>query len=478
MKKVLIIFLFFIHGFFHNAQEKLGITNSNYSSTNSIQLNPSSSVDSRTFMQLNFIGINIFAKSNFAYLPDFSYRTMFRTSTFERSTSDTRKFLYACGSVDALSYVVSNREYGAGFFIRGRNVTDMRRVSYELAGAFLSGQGLNAQENRDLLGQKFKNAKVSTMTWVEYGINFGKMIKRERDILITLAGNLKYNTGINILYANILEFDSYNDLKGSFGVNKLSAVVKRNEAGWNRGRGFGLDLGITYKIMHGYVDKYYANSKLSNCDYVDYKLKVGISLRDAGYIRFKENTTYTKVEGSGHFDPFRSDTSFVNAMTYNFNNTTEVDKPILASLPTALAGQFDWNFDNNILLNVTLVKNLVPTRVTGVQGADLVSVCPRVEFQQVEVAVPLTLQKFIYPQLGFALRYRSFVVGLENVFPVFITKNYDCVGIYFSLGVSIFRNPACATKRIGVSDCPKYGSAKKKKRKQGVLFTRKKRKRL
>ena len=51
------------------SQEKLGIANSNFHPTSSIFLNPSSSVDSRTFAQLNLIGLNAFMVTNQMYLP-------------------------------------------------------------------------------------------------------------------------------------------------------------------------------------------------------------------------------------------------------------------------------------------------------------------------------------------------------------------------------------------------------------------------
>lgn len=474
MKNARLFFLVFLIRGLLNAQERLGITNSNYSSTNSIQLNAASSVDSRTYMQLNLVGLNVFGKTNFAYLPAFNIRQIINPPEFVRTTGDNKKFLYANGSIEGPSFVISKRTYGAGFFVRGRFVADMRRVSYELASVLLNDQGLGTINGRDLLGQTFRNAKFSTMSWVEYGVNFGKMIKREQDVIIAVGGNLKYLTGISIMYANILEFDSYKRDDGSFGVNNLNAKVLRNTPGWKTGRGFGLDLGITYKVMEGYVDKYYANSKLSNCNFVDYKYKLSLSLRDAGYIRFKGDNTDTRVTGSGYYDP-NVDSSFVNIIQYNFSNTTRTGRPILASLPTALTGQFDRNFDNYIYLNVTVVKNLVPTRITGVQSPDLLSICPRLELRQIEVAMPLTFQKFIYPQLGFAVRFRSLVVGVENVIPVFMTRNTNCFGVYVSLAASIFRNPACDSKRAGVADCPSYKKTGKNKPKKRKNFSSRKR---
>lgn len=471
MKNAAFIFFFFVLIFEGETQERLGITNSNYYSTAAIQLNPSASVDSRTYMQLHLAGLNVYVKTNFAYLPDFSIRQVTRPPDPVRTQKDNKKFLYLNGSVDGPAFVISKRRYGLGFFLRARTVIDMRRVSYELATALLNGQGFASEENRNLLGQNFKNAKLSNMSWAEYGINIGRMIVRDRSRLVAFGANLKYLTGINILYANLKDFKSYNDDNGSFGVSNLEAKILRNTPRWKAGRGLGIDIGITYKEMNDYVDKYYANSKQSNCRFVDYRYKIGLSLRDAGYIRFKGQTVDTRVNGSGYYDPNRQDTAFVEALQYNFNSTTTYEKPILASLPTALTGQFDYNFGNSAYLNFTLVKNLIPTRVTGVQSPDLFSFCPRFEMRQLEIAVPITFQKFIYPQVGLGLRYRSFVLGMDNILPVFMKRNTYGLNFYFSLAVSIFRNHACDTKSRGVSDCPKYRKAKKERPKRRKSFS-------
>lgn len=472
MKRRVMVILFLVFRFSAwQAQERLGITNSNYYSTASIHLNPSSSVDCRTYMQLHLVGMNAFVKTNFAYLPNFSIGQVINAPDLVRTQGNNKKFLYLNASLEGPAFVFSKRTYGVGFFTRLRTVTDMRRVSYDLAAALLNGEGSVSSDGRNLMGQNFKNAKMSQMSWAEYGINFGKMLVRSRDRLITVGGNLKYLTGISVLYTNIKEFKSYYNDNGTFGISSLQSKFLWNKPQWGSGRGFGLDLGITFKQMEDYVEKYYANSRLSNCKYVDYKYKIGVSLRDAGYIRYQGATTDTRVSGSGYFDPSRTDTSFATAVQYNFSSTTKTGKPIVASLPTALSGQFDYNFDNSVYLNITLVKNLVPTRITGVQSPDLLSVCPRVEFRQFEFALPLTFHRFIYPQLGAGLRYRSFVIGMDNIIPLFMKSNTYGLNLYASLAVSIFSNPACKTKRSGVSDCPSYRKAGKNRPKRRKSFS-------
>ena len=79
-----------------------------------------------------------------------------------------------------------------------------------------------------------------------------------------------------------------------------------------------------------------------------------------------------------------------------------------------------------------------------------------------EVALPITFQRFIYPQVGLALRYRSFVVGVDNAIPLVIRTNTNGFGIYFSLAFSVFRNPDCNRVAPRVADCSHFGSGKNK----------------
>ena len=160
------------------------------------------------------------------------------------------------------------------------------------------------------------------------------------------------------------------------------------------------------------------------------------------------------VAGSG-FISLLGKPDYESEIKNNFK-TTISNNPILATLPTALSVQFDWNFENYIYLNATVIKNLVPNDAVGPQGSNLISICPRVEFKQIELAMPLTFQKFLYPQLGFAIRIRTFVLGFDNIFPLIVKKNTYGLNAYFNIGFSRFINKACKTGSNLVDNCPKY----------------------
>jgi hypothetical protein len=194
-----------------------------------------------------------------------------------------------------------------------------------------------------------------------------------------------------------------------------------------------------------------------------------------GAIRFKGATTRMQADGAGFFSTYANRT-YQEQLALNFKSSTNND-PILASLPSALSVQFDYNFENHIYLNGTVVKNLIPNRVLGVQGSNLISIAPRVEFKNFEVAMPLTFQKFMYPQLGFAFRIRSFVVGVDNVFPLFLPKKTYGVNVYFNLGWSLFRNPVCRKHVKRVDDCAQ-GTRMFKRNKRKSVDASPKRKRI
>lgn len=430
------------------AQQKPGIYNSNYSSTNSLLLNPSSTVDSRTYIQVNLVGVSAYMMNNIMYFPNFSLWNAISYGIEDPvpTTLKLKKFLFANASVDGPSFVISKNNFGAGFFTRARSVAELKRVPYQLTDLFLD---LSSDSSSNVTEINLRKMRLSNMTWVEYGGNFGWMIRKRKDILIAAGGSLKYITGINVAYANIIRLQG--QLNDASVTGALDARVRYNQPGWATGRGMGVDLGFTYKKMLSPIDNYYSNSPRSNCKYVDYKYKIGVSLNDLGAVRFKKNPTQIYVKGSGEFFP-DSSASYEDQFSANFNSYTN-SNPIWATLPTALSGQFDYNFENGVYLCATVIKNVVPSRVTGVQAQDMLSVVPRFESKNVEVSLPLTFRKFVYPQLGLAFRVRSCVFGVDNIFPYLFPKNTYGMGMYVSLGFSIFKNPACKKVVRRVDDC-------------------------
>lgn len=426
-----------------NGQERMGIANSNYSSINSIFLNPSSSVDCRTLVMFNLVGANIYAMNNQVYVPQLRLKDAINGNVQEPEigAKGIKRFAYLKAEVNAPAIVVSNQEIGAGLFVRARAELSVNNIPAELT-QMLVEQQIDTSRS---FGIDIKNTRVGQMSWVEWGANFGMMYFKHNKTLITVGGNAKYITGVNIAYGNIYRLNA--QVNGSqFDVHNIRAKVRYNEPGWNTGKGFGLDLGITYKKTLNFVDGYYANSQKSGCKYIDYKYKVGVSLLDVGAVRFMNNTFKGEVSGSTTINDFKN-TDIDSVIRADFKVSEEKNVPVWATLPTAFSIQGDLNLTHHFYVNATLVQSITTARMVGVQHANLLSIAPRFETRNLEVAVPLTFYRYIYPQLGAAVRFRTFVIGMDNILPLFTKSNTYGGNIYFNLGISLFKNPACKKSR-------------------------------
>lgn len=421
-----------------NAQDKLGIANSNYSPSNSIHLNPATSTNSKTFFHINWVGLSTYAFTNQAYIPKFSVWSK-TLQTPQLSKIKENNFLYSNNTVDGPCFVWSYKDLGIATYVRGRAMVDVRNIPYELVIAISENDTtyLSQHVNLDL-----KNVKLSEMSWLEYGVNFSKMLHKHGTKIISVGGNLKYLTGINIAYANLNTFKSQ-IIDTTIDIEKYKAVIRYNTPGWNTGKGVGVDMGFTYTKTLDYVDAYAAHDPKYNCKHIDYKYKIGVSLLDAGFIRFKKNTFQSNIAGSMTINRFTSDSAFYK----NFSPTFKENQPIWTVLPTAVSAQLDWNFGYHFYANLTAINSLTTSWMTGVQRQNVIALTPRYERKQFEIALPFALQRYKYPQLGLTIRARNIMLGVDNVLPLVMKTNTSGLGVYFNIGFALYKNPQCWNKR-------------------------------
>ncbi|MCU0360152.1 MAG: DUF5723 family protein [Bacteroidia bacterium] len=450
-------------------QDKQGMAGSNYLSTSALFLNPANTSDSRCFLQFNLMDVGTMISTNIAYLPKLNpYALMFGASPPEPVPKTTSGEEFVQLRVDAMgpAFVISTMDFGAGVFTRVRSNSMAKGMSYDAMMQIIdpSSDYHNAYPEQI----KVNDVMIGSMTWAEYGLNYSKMLRLEPKHLLQIGGNLKYLTGINLNYKRVNELEAYL-VDSTYQVIRLKASDKYNDPVWNSGKGFSADLGFTYKKMLNNISNYYVNSKRSNCKFEEYKYKLSASLLDVGAINFTKGTFQAKVDTTVYTS--EQDQSF----TGNFDDYYKANQPILAMCPSALVLQGDYNFENRIYLNALLIKNLIPDAMVGAQASNLICIAPRYETRTLEISLPLTLQRFRYPYLGVAFRVRTFVLGVDNVIPFVVPSNTSHFGVYFKLGLSLFRNQACNTKRMAVDDC-RPGLKRKKtprKVKQGNNISKK-----
>jgi hypothetical protein len=461
MKRVALLAILCSLFAFAVAQERDGSVLSNYHLTTSSMLNPAFTVDSKTYMQLNLVGVNVGMYNNLMQLTNVSVPSLVRSlgtlPSYESIKSNNKKYLYAAVIADAPSFYISKGRMGAGLFIRGRSVVDVRKVPYQITDLIV---GLTDLETIESLDIKAKNAKVANMTWLEYGGNFGYMIKHRAYDIISIGGNLKYITGLNLQYAVIKNLEASYVPSVSI-VADISGVYRSSAFAWRAGSGFGADLGITFKRMLKQVDSYKAHTQksVSKCRPIDYEFKIGASLRDIGFIGFKKGTSIMQMQGSGTLD---NDENIQEELDSKFSVSTTTGTKIRASLPLALNLHGDYNFGYHFYAGAIVQKALSPNSVTGVMASDFISLVPRYERKNIEIAVPLSFKRYTQPELGLALRFRSLLIGVDNILPFIKSSNVKAFGVYFNLGWSLFKNPKCNFGTKKIDDCSRYKSGKTK----------------
>jgi len=448
---ILSFFICVLLGHEATCQEQLGNVSSNYLPSSAIFMDPCASTDSKVFMQLNLASPGVFAFSNMAYLPKFSVYSLGKGLQNPVSSGfKLNQFIYANAFIDGPGIVLSTNNMGAGLFVRARSTVDVRGIPYELVDLLFQQNPNPASVQTNSIDKK--NIKVSNLSWLEYGGNFAWIIKKEKREMWSIGGNLRYLSGINLFYFNINNIKGfYNDSIGQ--IDEIKAKLNFTAIQLNSGRGFGLDFGFSYKLMLKSVGSYFPNSKKSHCASIDYKYKLNMALRDAGAIYFTNNVTKGNLNTGGNF---RTDTgaTLTSATITKELNTLLYTGSAWAFLPSNLVAQFDYNFENGWFANATVVKNILPHSFTGAGSANLIAIAPRFVKKQVEVSMPITLQKFIYPQLGFYIRVRSCALGFENVFPLVFSKNTYGLGVYAKIAISLNKNPRCWRGGSGAADCP------------------------
>lgn len=459
MNRALLFIFISLCTIYVRAQEREGIVLSNYHLTTSTFLNPAFTTDSKSYMHFNLVGIDVGFYNNLLQLKNVSAKTLIAggatVPNYEALAGQNRKYLYAAAVADAPSFYISKGKIGAGFFIRARTIGDIRRMPYQITDVLLGRTDITTTEG---IAINAKNAKVANMSWVEYGGNFSYMIKNRAYDIIAVGGDLKYLTGLNLQYAVIRKLEASYIPSVSI-VADLEGTYKSATMAWNAGSGFGGDIGISFKRMLKQVDAYKAHMQksVSKCRPIDYQFKIGASLRDIGYIKFKKATQVMQVQGSGTIDNSRN---IADQLELNFSQSVTNGTKITGVLPLALNVHGDYNFGYHFYAGAIIQKALTPNSVTGVMASDYLSLIPRYETKNLEVALPLSLKKYSQPSLGFALRLRSLLIGVDNIMPLIKTSNVKSFAVYFNLGYTLFKNPKCNFGTKKVDDCSRYKSGK------------------
>lgn len=459
MKKNYLLSLLLI-GFLHwaNAQNLLGIANSNYAGTNGLFLNPASIADSKHRFFLNFFTLDFYVANNYFQsgqkvitllqgYDNFKVSKMIERSNgnFFGQGIDFRPFNFL---------IRLNEKNSIAFGLRPRfliNATDVSQNIYTLAR--FEGENFSDVYRNQLFRDARGNVNINALT--EYRASFARTLWSEGSHYLKAGATLKYLQGfggLTIQGKNVDFFiddnDYYNMEKGEITIGYSDPRFADFESPQDvfKGRlanGFGADIGISYEFRPNPNENKYQMDGETRTDHrmITYKYRVGLSLMDIGGITYKlQDSRFYSINRNTLTIVKRFDVTQPDSLAKDLGaNLTQITAPYKTTLPTMLFATFDYKLANKLYANLTYGQSLRRKSAIGMHQASFVGITPRYESRLLEVALPVMLsENFSNFNVGLSLRLAYLFVGSDNIIGTLFSEKASGANVYAGLNLPIF----------------------------------------
>lgn len=445
------------------AQERYSLSVSNFSGINGVHLNPAATANSKIFVDVNLATFGFSVDNNFAFVhkEDFNFWNLIRTNStfpsaeirgegFDYSTENELISGFARTDLTGPAFSISLGYHSVGFFTKAVAVSSVRNLPLDIAILMFEGLDYEPLHNVDIQGNDVNTAALS---WGEVGFNYAYLFKRDHLSNWSIGLNLRRLFGYSGAYLKVKNADltfvngdtlDIRDLNADAGY-ALPIDYDTNEyPGPNpafKGRGIAMDIGISYrrnKEMKYLTDP----SKYCEYNYLPYLYKIGISLLDAGSLRFDNNTQEHQFEDVSAYWQSIDTTEFPNFNMFTRQlstvflgdpnaSLTEVNNMTI-NLSTALSVQADYQYYPDWYLSGALI---LPLKMGEYQvdrpGQIFMSV--RYETDLFEVNFPVSLYDFEKPHVGIYGRYSYFSFGTDKLGALMGISDQYGFDFYFSV---------------------------------------------
>jgi len=478
MQKLRYIVFYFLSFSLHlSAQQSWGFINSNYAGVSTVDLNPSAMVFSNLGWDINVLSADVSVLNNSFYnSPKFALPLLFKqqinigvanTSNVSKLTNDdfiihaniqTNTFLNLAVNIKGPSVMFTNGNSAFAFttgFREGTSITgtpkNLTRLAYEnLVYGDLYNQSLSVPNGTN----------IAVMVWSEIGISYAHKLTDDYFSLFSGGISLKFLSGYaggyaisrgidyTVPYASNFTGTNLNLDYGHAVHNENNPVMLSNPIG----SGISTDLGITYiRKKKPKKGPYYPcpDPTGMSASYVpprNYKWKLGASLLDVGSISFKTDAVaYSYSSAAFSWDnatnvipkTLKGIDSLI-AIHFVSTNTSSPKNFFQIWLPTALSMQFDYNYNDVIYFNTSFVQRLVLTSDAHLNRMNSIAITPRYETYNFEVAMPIILNEYVYPNLGLMIRYRYFFIGTDQLGSTLGFTDLYGLNVYAGIKISHF----------------------------------------
>lgn len=470
MKKLCCLLLFGCLYLPLQAQEYLGIINSNYAGTIGTQLNPSSFVDSKLKFDINLLSVGGSFDNTFLYIPK-DQLTFFGFGNIVDITKN-KKFLTRWDPNDPdapQSFTASAEAIGPSFMINfakrhslGFSVGAKVFVTADNVAAHVGQNAYQDLNDESLYNTVWQtdNMQFNTLTWAEYGLNYGVVIYRNATHEFKGGINLKVVDGFgsgflknadvnyNIINRDTILFGPTSFDYGRTNYNSFDPIEHYSDL--KHGGGFGWDIGFTYEWLRDSSQWTYEmdQKRWADPDKNKYRLRIGASLIDLGTLKFNKHSNTYHLETNDAVYPswggehFENNLDFDKSLSYIFYGDSTASLTAdnyKMNLPGAISLQVDWNIYRDLFLNATIIKGFRHNKGQGIVRPDIYALTPRYEYKWFEVSVPLSIEYYGHTKarIGFALRAGPVFFGTDEIGSLLTLNDMEGADIYGGIKVNI-----------------------------------------
>jgi hypothetical protein len=484
------------------SQEMLGIVNSTYSGINGALINPALPVSSPFYLDINVLTAGLFFENNYLYLAknEYRFRRFLQSNRNFPTHPPDGKFYYDYYTPPDKKGYANIRMIGPsgllvigrqafGMYMGARSASFTRNVPFDLAKFMFEGFTFPPQYHTRFIHPNMKMS-AATLNWAEFGLNYSYIL-RNREFDFWKGGTtLKVLKGFAGGYAEASMLDYMVPDRDTLIIYHLDAEsgialpidYQNNEfltSPLFSGNGFGLDLGFIYEQKLRSTDNSFKFRSLCSQTYIPYKLRVGFSVLDLGWINFSRNARKILIkdgnmvwEGINH-TAFSNVNDFIAQVSNEFYgnpNQLVVDDKIRIGLPTALSLQADYNYFKNWFVNGTVV---IPVTIMkpSVKRASLIAVAPRFDTRNFGFGAVISMLDWYKYQFGINAHFRGFYLGTEKLGSFFHFKDFTGLDIYAGLRISFLKGH-CRSSQSSECSHNEYMRFKVKQKRSGMFRLR------
>lgn len=454
------IFALFVMLIFHASaysQEQLGLRLENYAGVSSLSLNPAGNLSNPLNWDVNLVGGGLFFDNNYAFVRQTNSFELWQNrqdATFVLArdqegplqpntfivdfyNDDRKRYLQFSNFIAGPSAVIKiNDRHSFGIFTNARAIGSSQDVPNE----FSYYKYDNRPFFEDFQVGAFSGAVVN---WSEIGLNYALKTPTQSGFW-GFGLNLKFLQGYEAAYLESLRTYQHAKLPGnSISINQPDGrfgYTSSNLQGESfrlkkNGNGLAVDLGGVMTFGENETN---------------YKLKLGASLLDLGYLNFNKSTFDHRVNSNSlstlALDDYEKFTEpeelddlirLFSLQTLGDSLASAAGNSFRLALPAALSLQSDYALSERFFLNAMLVQRL-PTLSVSVRRENLFALTPRYEHRWFSASLPLTISNWQHFRVGLAARLGFLVIGSDHLFSWIGQRDWNGTDLYIALKINPF----------------------------------------